>query len=134
MNYYDITNEISRLIGETHEWSSTILQPDGDKCIDISSAAMQWVRHQLLRPMPPSSLTYIRKGGLHLCIALIRTFMMMLILGCNLSLHLLKLVVLVNVDWFCITRIRDKLSIGKHVTNCGAVTDRYSKTMGLPTI
>jgi hypothetical protein len=40
MNYYDITNKISTLIEETHEWSSTILLPDGDKCIDISSAAM----------------------------------------------------------------------------------------------
>jgi hypothetical protein len=40
MNYYDITNKICRLIDETHEWSSTILLPDGDKSIDISSAAM----------------------------------------------------------------------------------------------
>jgi hypothetical protein len=30
--------------------------------------------------------------------------------------------------------IRDKLSIGKYVTNFGAVTDHYSKTMGFPTI
>ena len=40
MNYYNITNEISRLVEETHVWSSTILLPDGDRCIDISSAAM----------------------------------------------------------------------------------------------
>ncbi len=40
MNYYDITSEICRLVDETHEWSSTILLPDGDKSIDISSAAM----------------------------------------------------------------------------------------------
>jgi hypothetical protein len=40
MNYYNITNKISRLVEETHEGSSTILLPDGDKCIDISSAAM----------------------------------------------------------------------------------------------
>ncbi len=40
MNYYDITNKISRLIEENHVWSSTILLPDGDRCIDISSAAM----------------------------------------------------------------------------------------------
>ncbi len=40
MNYYNVTNEICRLIDETHEWSSTILLPDGDKSIDISSAAM----------------------------------------------------------------------------------------------
>jgi hypothetical protein len=40
MNYHDITNKISRLVDETHEWSPTILLPDGDKCIDISSAAM----------------------------------------------------------------------------------------------
>jgi hypothetical protein len=40
MNYYDITNEISKLIEETHVWSSTILLPDGDRCIAISSAAM----------------------------------------------------------------------------------------------
>jgi hypothetical protein len=40
MNYYNITNKICRLIDETHEWSSTILLPDGDKSIDISSAAM----------------------------------------------------------------------------------------------
>jgi hypothetical protein len=40
MNYYDITNKISRLVEETHVWSSTILLPDGDRCIDISSAAM----------------------------------------------------------------------------------------------
>jgi hypothetical protein len=41
MNYYDITNEISRLVEENHVWSSTILLPDGDRCIDISSAAME---------------------------------------------------------------------------------------------
>jgi hypothetical protein len=40
MNYYDITNKISRLIEENHVWSLTILLPDGDRCIDISSAAM----------------------------------------------------------------------------------------------
>jgi hypothetical protein len=40
MNYYELTNEISRLVDETHEWSSTILLQDGDECIDISSAAM----------------------------------------------------------------------------------------------
>jgi hypothetical protein len=40
MKYYNITNKISRLVEETHQWSSTILLPDGDKCIDISSAAM----------------------------------------------------------------------------------------------
>jgi hypothetical protein len=40
MDYYDVTAEISRLVDETHEWSSTILLPDGDKSIDISSAAM----------------------------------------------------------------------------------------------
>jgi hypothetical protein len=39
MNYYNITNKICRLIDETHEWSSTILLPDGDESIDISSAA-----------------------------------------------------------------------------------------------
>ncbi len=40
MNYYNTTNKICRLIDETHEWSSTILLSDGDKSIDISSAAM----------------------------------------------------------------------------------------------
>jgi hypothetical protein len=40
MNYYNITNKICRLIDETHEWSSTILLPDGDKSIYISSTAM----------------------------------------------------------------------------------------------
>jgi hypothetical protein len=40
MNYYDITNKISRLVEENHVWSLTILLPDGDRCIDISSAAM----------------------------------------------------------------------------------------------
>ncbi len=40
MNYYDITNKICRLVDESHEWSSTILLPYGDKSIDISSAAM----------------------------------------------------------------------------------------------
>jgi hypothetical protein len=59
---------------------------------------------------------------------------MMKILGSNYSLHLLKLVVIVDLDWCCVTWIRDKLSIRKHVTNFGAVTDRYSKTMGPPTI
>jgi hypothetical protein len=39
MNYYNITNKISRLVEENHVWSSTILLPDGDRCIDISSAA-----------------------------------------------------------------------------------------------
>jgi hypothetical protein len=40
MNYYNITNKISRLFEENHVWSSTILLPDVDRCIDISSAAM----------------------------------------------------------------------------------------------
>jgi hypothetical protein len=80
MNYYDITNEICKLVDETHEWSSTILLPDGDKCIGISSAAM--VRHQILWPMPPSSLMYIPKGRQHLSIVWIRIFMMK-ILGWN---------------------------------------------------
>jgi hypothetical protein len=40
MNCYDITSKICRLVDETHEWSSTILLPDGDKSIDISSAAV----------------------------------------------------------------------------------------------
>ena len=40
MNYYNITNEISKLVEENHEWSSIIILPDGDKCIDIYSAAM----------------------------------------------------------------------------------------------
>jgi hypothetical protein len=40
MNYYDISNKISRLVEENHMWSSIILLPDGDRCIDISSAAM----------------------------------------------------------------------------------------------
>jgi hypothetical protein len=40
MNYYNITNGISRLVEENNVWSSTILLPDGDRYIDISSAAM----------------------------------------------------------------------------------------------
>jgi hypothetical protein len=40
MNYYDITNGISRLIEENNVRSSTILLPDDDRYIDISSAAM----------------------------------------------------------------------------------------------
>jgi hypothetical protein len=59
---------------------------------------------------------------------------MVKILRCNKSQHLLKLVVLVDVDWCCVTQIRDKLFIGKHVTNFDAVTDHYSKTVGLLTI
>ncbi len=39
MNYYNISTKISRLVEENHVWSSTILLPDGDRCIDISSAA-----------------------------------------------------------------------------------------------
>jgi hypothetical protein len=39
MNYYDITNKICRLVDEIYESSSTILLPDGDKSIDISSTA-----------------------------------------------------------------------------------------------
>jgi hypothetical protein len=74
MNYYNKTNKICRLVDETHEWSSTILVPDGDKSFDIFSTAT--VRHQLLRPMQLSSLMYIQKGKQHMCIALIRLFMM----------------------------------------------------------
>jgi hypothetical protein len=40
MNYYNISNKIARLVEENHVWSSTILLPDGDRCIDYSSAAM----------------------------------------------------------------------------------------------
>jgi hypothetical protein len=80
MNYYNITNKIPKLVEENHVWSSTILLPDGDRCIDISSAAMGTA--SVTRQMPPSSLTYIQKRGLHQCITLIRTFMAK-ILGCN---------------------------------------------------
>ncbi len=40
MNYKDKTNKICRLVDETHEWSSTICLPYGDRSIDISSAVM----------------------------------------------------------------------------------------------
>jgi hypothetical protein len=39
MNHYDISNKIYRLVEENHVWSSTVLLPDGGRCIDISSAA-----------------------------------------------------------------------------------------------
>ena len=54
-------------------WSSIILLPDGDRCIDISSAAMGTAS------ITPVSATkhpdLYPKGRLHQCIALIRTFM-----------------------------------------------------------
>jgi hypothetical protein len=80
MNYYDIANKTSRLIEETHVWSSTIFLPDDDRCIDISSAALGTAS------VTPANATkqpdVYPKGRLHQCIALIRTFMVK-ILGCN---------------------------------------------------
>jgi hypothetical protein len=69
MNYYNITNGISRLVEENNVWSSTILLPDGNRYIDISSAAMDTA--SVTPSNAPSSLTYNQKGGLHQCIALI---------------------------------------------------------------
>jgi hypothetical protein len=40
MNFYNITNGISRLVEENNVWSSTTLLPVGDRYIDISSATM----------------------------------------------------------------------------------------------
>jgi hypothetical protein len=40
MNYQDITNEICQLVDKSNVWSSTIVLPNGDNILDISSAAM----------------------------------------------------------------------------------------------
>ena len=39
MSYQDLTNDIRRLVNDSNVWSSTILIPDGDGVLDISSAA-----------------------------------------------------------------------------------------------
>jgi hypothetical protein len=80
MNYYHITNKIFRLIEETYVWSSTILLPDGDRCIDISSAAMGTA--SITSVSATKQPDVYPKGRLHQCIALIRKFMVK-ILGCN---------------------------------------------------
>jgi len=39
MSYQDLTNDICRLVNDCNVWSSTIVIPDGDSVIVISSAA-----------------------------------------------------------------------------------------------
>ena len=39
MSYQDLTNDICRLVNDSNVWSSTIIIPDGDGVLDISSAA-----------------------------------------------------------------------------------------------
>jgi len=39
MSYQDLTNDICRLVNDSNVWSSTIVIPDGDGVLDISSAA-----------------------------------------------------------------------------------------------
>jgi hypothetical protein len=39
INYQDITNEICQLVEKSNVWSSTIVIPDGDNILDISSSA-----------------------------------------------------------------------------------------------
>ena len=39
MSYQDLTNDICHLVNDCNVWSSTIVIPDGDSVIDISSAA-----------------------------------------------------------------------------------------------
>ena len=40
MNYQNLSEEIACLVDKTNKWSSTILIPQGDLRIDVSSAAM----------------------------------------------------------------------------------------------
>ena len=40
MNYEDISNEICHLVEQTNKWSSTIIIPQGEEFLNISSAAM----------------------------------------------------------------------------------------------
>jgi hypothetical protein len=40
MNYQHVTSDICRLVDENNKWSSTILIPQGDGFLDISSALM----------------------------------------------------------------------------------------------
>jgi len=40
MNYQHLTSDICRLVDENNQWSSTILIPQGDGFLDISSALM----------------------------------------------------------------------------------------------
>jgi len=39
MSYQDLNSDICRLINDSNVWSSTIVIPDGDGVLDISSAA-----------------------------------------------------------------------------------------------
>jgi hypothetical protein len=131
MNYYHITNKICRLNDETHECSSTILLPDGDKSIDIYSAAMGMAS---VTPANATKQPDVYSKGRAASFYPFDPDIYDENSWMKLNSTLTKLVVLVDVDWCCITGIRDKLSIRKHVTNFCAVTDHYSKTMGLPTI
>jgi hypothetical protein len=40
MNYEHVTSNICHLVDENNQWSSTILIPQGDRFLDISSALM----------------------------------------------------------------------------------------------
>ncbi len=130
MNYYDTNNEICRLINETHEWSSTILLPNGDKSIDISSAAMgkasvtpaNATKQPDVYPKGKAASVYCFDPDIcaeHSWMKLKSTITQV---GC------------VSGDWCCITWIREILYIGKHVTNFGALKDHYFRIKGLPTI
>jgi hypothetical protein len=132
MKYYNIINEICRLVDETHEWSSTILLPDGDKYIDISSAAMGKASVTLANATKQPDVypkgkaasvyhfdldIYDEKSWMKLKSTLTQV-------GC----------VIKWIDWCCVTRIRELLNIRIHVTNFGALTDHYFRTKGLPTM
>jgi hypothetical protein len=132
MNYYNITNEISKLVEENHEWSSIIILPDGDKCIDIYSAAMGKAS------VTPANATkqpdVYQKGRAasvyHFDLGIYDENSLMQLkstptqVGCNIGCRL----------GLRYTDQRQTL-LGNHVTNFGAtVTDHYSKTIGLPTI
>jgi hypothetical protein len=40
MNYHQLTSDICRLVDENNHWSSTIVIPQGDGFLDISSALL----------------------------------------------------------------------------------------------
>ena len=73
MNYEVLSKEIIRLAELTNNWSSTIIIPQGDAFLNISSAAQG--KFLLLLMVQLISLMYIPKVGVHRFIASIQIFL-----------------------------------------------------------
>ncbi len=72
MNYELVTSDICRLVDENNQWSSTILIPQGDGFLDISSALMGDLSATLVGATKQPTVFPLE--SLPLSIALIQTY------------------------------------------------------------